>query len=73
MQGMAAARLSPGLLQILHTTLREVEMQEPEGDAVLRDLKQSIVRAISELEVERDGAARRIALSRDSGDGSDRS
>lgn len=63
-----AAELSPKLLRILHSTLREVERQleGPERDVVLRDLKQSIVRAISQLELERDGASRDMAPLRNS-------
>jgi hypothetical protein len=70
MLGMAAD-LSPRLMQILQSTLREVEreLHEPESDAVLRELKQQIVRAITELEVERDTASRRIVPA-DSADGS---
>ena len=65
---MAAAELSPKLLRILHSTLREVEreLEAPERDVVLRDLKQSIVRAISQLELERDGVSPRMDLLKDS-------
>ena len=65
---MVAAELSPKLLRILHSTLLEVEreLEGPERDVVLRDLKQSIVRAISQLELERDGPSPSMGPLRDS-------